>query len=78
MLLNVVASLKAVCILGESVLSRRVAETGLKNSRLRIASTYPGIEHDKFFETDYDHLVGKASCIECDISRLVRRPDRPS
>ena len=43
---------------------------------LRVASTYPGIEHDKLFEADYDHPVGKASCIECDIGRLVRRPDR--
>jgi nucleoside phosphorylase len=75
-LLNAVASLKAIHILDESLLSRRVAETGLKNSGLRIASTYPGIEHDKLFEADYDHPVGKASCIECDISRLVRRPDR--
>ena len=75
-LLNAVASLKARHIVDEPVLSRHLAEMGLKFSRLRMASTYPGLEHDQLFEADYGHPVGAPSCADCHIDRVVRRPDR--
>ena len=40
------------------------------------SATYPRVEHDQLFETDYDHPVGKASCADCHIDRVVRRTDR--
>ncbi|KAK2055376.1 hypothetical protein LY76DRAFT_662255 [Colletotrichum caudatum] len=46
---------------------------GLKEQNLRIA--YPGVEHDRLFETDYEHQ-GR-SCTYCDPSRLVKRGARP-
>src|SRR5271168_3683807 len=42
LLLNAVASLKARHMMEEPMLSRYVAEMGLKYSRLRMASTHPG------------------------------------
>ena len=75
-LLTAAASLKARHMVDEPALSRYVAEMGSKYSRLRMASTYPGVEYDQLFEADYDHPVGAASCADCHIDRVVRRPDR--
>jgi nucleoside phosphorylase len=75
-LLNAVASLKARHLVDEPALARYVADMGSKHSRLRMASTYPGVEHDQLFQVDYDHPVGKSSCIDCDIDRVVRRAGR--
>src|SRR5271155_5806896 len=75
-LLNAVANLKARHLVDEPALARYVADLGSKHSRLRMASTHPGAKHDQLFQMDYDHPVGKASCIDCDIDRVVRRADR--
>jgi nucleoside phosphorylase len=76
LLLNAVASLKARHMVDEPLLSRYVAEMGSKYSRLRVASTYPGVEDDQLFEAEYDHPVGETSCANCDNGRMVRRADR--
>jgi nucleoside phosphorylase len=75
-LLNAVASLRARHIIDEPALSGYIAEMRLKYPRLRKASTYPGIEQDQFFEASYNHPVNKASCVQCDDDRLVRRIER--
>jgi nucleoside phosphorylase len=75
-LLNAVASLKARHIVDDPALWRYVAEMGLRHSRLRMASIYPGVEYDLLFEADYDHPVDAASCADCQLDRVVERPDR--
>lgn len=39
-------------------------------------SRYPGVEHDQFFASNYDHPPGFDTCIECDKGRVVPRSDR--
>jgi nucleoside phosphorylase len=75
-LLNAVASLKARHMVDDPALWRHVAEMGSRHSRLRMASIYPGVEHDLLFEADYDHPVDAASCADCQLDRVVKRPDR--
>lgn len=50
-----------------------------------MADTYPqtagrfiylGQERDMLFESSYDHRESRSNCVECDPSRLVKRPAR--
>ncbi|KAK2034281.1 purine and uridine phosphorylase [Colletotrichum zoysiae] len=70
-LLTAVAVLKAH---HESRLSQIPAIlAGLEKQKPRIV--YPGVEHDRLFEADYEHQG--SSCTDCDPSRLVKREARP-
>jgi nucleoside phosphorylase len=75
-LLNAVASLKGRHMVDGPALWRYVAKMGSRHSRLRMASIYPGVEHDLLFEADYDHPADAASCADCQLDRVVKRPDR--
>jgi hypothetical protein len=73
-LLQAVSSLEAGHLMEEPVFPRYLSEMGAKYPRLRNASTAPSSQDDWLFEADYNHVVGKATCVQCDADRLVSRP----
>jgi nucleoside phosphorylase len=75
-LLQAVSSLRAGHLMEEPVFPRYLSEMASKYPRLRAASTAPSSQDDKLFEADYNHVVGEATCVRCDVDRLVSRPPR--
>lgn len=72
-LLSAVNSLQAKHMLEEAELSRHLSEMISKYPKSRKAGTYPGAQHDRLFEADYDHQAGDSTCICCDNARLIPR-----
>jgi len=60
----------------EPAFPRYLSEMASKYPRLRAASTAPSSQDDGLFEADYNHVVGEATCVRCDVDRLVGRPPR--
>lgn len=73
LLLTALSTLQAEHTLKGSRLSDHLK--AMDNPRLRAKFTYQGAEHDQLYEAEYDH-VGGATCEQCDIRRLVKRPPR--
>ncbi|CAI6096708.1 unnamed protein product [Clonostachys chloroleuca] len=38
--------------------------------------SYPGVENDQLFNSDYDHERNNSTCVDCDPARLQLRPPR--
>ena len=76
MLLNAISSLQARHKMEEAEYSRYLFEMQSKYPKLQKSSKYPGVQQDQLFEPDYDHQAGAATCIKCEVDRLVSRSDR--
>jgi|HubBroStandDraft_4_1064222.scaffolds.fasta_scaffold148438_3 hypothetical protein len=37
----------------------------------------PDAQHDSLYDARYDHMLGYATCSQCDIGRLINREPRP-
>lgn len=74
-LLNTVARLDARHRM-EAELPRHLSQMLSKHPKMQKTSAYQGAQQDHLFEEDYLHQAGQATCANCDIGRLITRPDR--
>jgi hypothetical protein len=76
-LVHAVSSLRAGHLMEEPVFPCYLSGVASKYPRLRAASTAPSSQDDGLFEADYNHVVGEATCVRCDVDRLVSRATIP-
>lgn len=60
----------------EAELPRHLSQMLSKHPKMQKTSAYQGAQQDHLFEEDYLHQAGQATCANCDIGRLITRPDR--
>ena len=72
-LLSAVSNLQTKHLIEESEAPKHLERMFLAFPKLRNRGTFPGREHDKLFEAEYEHPSGIPTCDTCDDSRLVKR-----
>lgn len=74
-LLNALQTLKINHEINGSKLDHYLAEMITKAPRMAEGYGHQGTESDQLYQSEYDHVNG-GTCDQCDISKLVKRPER--
>lgn len=77
-LLNAVGVLRQLHEGGESDMPTILNQMLNKLENATPSYGYPGLELDRLFEAGYNHPEDEDSCEDCDETKEVRRPDRPT
>ncbi|CAH0055940.1 unnamed protein product [Clonostachys solani] len=77
-LMTAVSQLQAKYQREGSGLSRSLLQMTARYPNMTAFYSHPGVDSDILYEALYDHPEGNTTCLECDPSRIVQRPNRPS
>ncbi|KAH0163358.1 Pfs, NACHT and ankyrin domain protein, partial [Aureobasidium melanogenum] len=75
-LLSALANIQAEYMLEPEKFPQYIQDAAAKFPKARKQFTYVGIEQDRLFEVDYNHIGGSKTCALCDTSRIVTREAR--
>lgn len=76
LLLTAISKLRAEKILEGSRIQGLLSEMAEKYPKMKPEFKYPGQEHDRLFDSAYEHHHSWEHCDACDTSRLKSRPPR--